>query len=193
MLKSEELGIKIYTRLEQRIERRRQVHENEFENLKRFDHIGRHRFFIKKICASDEVWSLWDDSGLQTFLLDGKWCAPFWTDEYYVQKSLTIRKISSRLKNPKIIPIPIDDWINQILWDDLASDGVYIISQPMQGVDSITISVSECLDDIKDEFASFISSHKTFDPQDINSSIENWIKTSLQDNMKSGSEGKLPD
>jgi uncharacterized protein DUF2750 len=192
MLKSEELKIRSELSLEERQGRRSPLHANELANIQKMDANARYIYFIKKICDTEEVWALFDDGGLQSFLYDEKWCIPFWTHENIARELLGIETFTKNLQNPKFLPIPMDNWIDEILWADMQPENIHLFVQPVPKSDAKIISVDEFLKDFTKIYSCFFGDFDDIDDGAIEETVKKWYRRSVVKPLSENPKRKLP-
>ncbi len=192
MRKSDELEVELAFSLEERQKRRKKLHPEEIKNVCAMSMYDRYAYFVKRICFNEEVWALFDDAGLQSFLFNEKWCIPFWSHDEIGSTVLHVEHLSENLRNPKFVPIPIDDWINEILWEDMRPDNVHLFIQPVPNNDSRIVSVDDFLEDFVAEYAYFLIDFEGFDENDSEGTRQKWLHHSVVKAMQNNPKGKLP-
>ena len=191
MKKSEQMGIRQVIDVETRVASRKPLHQLELDAVLKMEANLRFDYFIKRICLSQEIWSLWDEDGLQSFKIGDEWKTPFWTDEEVVKLSLT-SNIEKKLRGIKIIPIPIDDWVDEILWDDLYQDDAKLLIQPVPGKDATVIDVTSFTNELQAEVQKYSSASLGLDPELVGKSFEEWWRNVQKETMNSSPKGHLP-
>ncbi len=192
ILKSEELKIRPELSLEERQSRRSSLHANELTNIQKLDANERYIYFIKKICDTEEVWALFDDEGLQSFLYDEKWCIPFWTHEDIAREVLGIESFTKNLQNPKFLPIPIDNWIDEILWADMQPENIHLFVQPVPKNDAKIISVDEFLKDFTKIYSCLFGEFDDSDDGDVDGAVKKWYRQNVVKPLSGNPKRKLP-
>jgi len=113
MTKSQEIGLSPVLDVEERIRQRRKLSDKEVEGVVCSDPEKRRKYFFSKIVDSHEIWTVWDSDELPTFTSSRNdliyvWPAKEFADAYN----------SKSISNPRSVPIPIDDFIDEILYSE---------------------------------------------------------------------------
>jgi len=148
MQTSRELGIRPTLSLSERQLARKVLSETKTEGTAR----KRTDFCLEEFCAREEVWVNFDKHGLVAWYDSKSECdiVPIWPCQASAEAS---RKSTS----DEAVPVPIDDFIDEIL-ASLSEDDFSVSIFPVAGIDFEIMSAEELLGAIASKWATFAKS-----------------------------------
>lgn len=137
--------------LDERIERRVPLNEKKVLAIWAEKPEKRLKYFFSKIVEHEELWTLWENEELLEYALSNDcWGIPVWPNKEFADKFARTTKST----NWRCIPIPLDDFINDVIFAGEAPSETIIFPQKLdeysyvQGHDTFVES-------IKNEFKKF--------------------------------------
>lgn len=182
MKHNDKLDISSFLRfdLSERMKRRSELSKEILGEIYSKTHIEREKYFFNEVVNYEEVWTLWDGEELPEFQTEeGSWVLHVWPHKQFVQ----IYDAPS-IASPQIIPIPIDAWVNDILFN--SADDISVSVFPSNSIPVSVMRKEEFIERIYSEFV------KVNIPGDINLTTHEIVKLLEKGNMAAKPKGKLP-
>jgi Protein of unknown function (DUF2750) len=173
--------------VEIRISNRKNLSDKQINGLISANSDKRKKYFFSEIVSNHELWTVFDGQKLPTFKTSKNDALQVWPykefAEIFFDKSIL---------HPKIVPIPIDDWIDLILFDpkERALDLTYFPVGP--STPSMMSSRESFLEDLLTEWYLRFGNHPQFEAADPGESIARLLKAGLKESMKSSPKGRIP-
>jgi Protein of unknown function (DUF2750) len=147
----------------------------------------RKKYFFSKIVSSHELWTVFDGSKLPTFKTSKNDSLQVWPEKQFAEMFF-----DKTISQPKVVPIPINDWIDLILFDprERALDITYFSVGP--STPSIMSSRESFLEDLLTEWHGRFGNHPQFEISDPGGSIARLLEAGLKNTMKSSPKGRIP-
>jgi Protein of unknown function (DUF2750) len=184
---SEYLGLSPILDLEARILRRSIVKEAEFNGLLHANADQRQKYLINKIVDSHELWTVFDGDELPTFISSQNDVLHIWPNEEFA-----LSCYSRTILNPRAVPIPIDDWVDVVLYSP-GSNNIDLAYFPVGPERPVKMGSREAfIDLLMSEWRRCFGNHEGFDQNDPENSVTNLIRKGQKQSMCSRPKGKLP-
>lgn len=108
-----ELGICPVATIESRLAKRKNLSEDKCKRLISFSPQRRQNYTIRTIVEHQEVWTRWEGDELPMFESSQNAIVHIWPHQ-----ELASQFNDDKLESPKCVPIPLNDWIDEILFVD---------------------------------------------------------------------------
>lgn len=178
---SHQLGIDLATTLEERIAARKDPAPQEVENVVRLSPEERYDFFVTRVVEKEEIWAAFDEQGILSYEADSRTLVPFWPQRRFAE----FGPIDP--STDKLVPIPLDDWINVILCSDMARANADPAIFPVKGGRSLVCNTEDLLFDVANMWQRYFKAHGTNDED-----LEEIIQRLMRRSMEAKPKGKLP-
>ena len=114
--------------LEERIAARAGLDHRKVDTVWSQTHEKRKKYFFPEIANHEELWTLWENEALTEYgLSEGRWGVPVWPNKEFVSKFADV----SNIENYNIIPIPLDDFMNEIVFSESVPSEIIIFPQKL--------------------------------------------------------------
>ena len=141
-----DLGIRQTMADDQRRRTRRDLSEQEFKGVQNSSPGKRYKYFLNEVLGHEEVWVcfLEDDLLMQKDSL-GYLC-PVWAHEL-----LAFENAAKFHKNAESVPVPIEDWIKEVIYKDLRPNEIRLAVMHIPGEECVALSCDQLLEDMSAE------------------------------------------
>lgn len=181
---SSRFGIYPIFDVETRIKRRIDPSIEMMDGFSKASALKRQKHTLEMIVTHQEVWTVWDGNQLPTYETEGNPAMDIWP--YKKAAELFHRQ---DVCNPQFVPIPLDDWINEILFTN-NTDPVDISYFPSGNKKQVMVSD-------KDEFLRLVQNEWT-NQYGVTGQVmsegewENHINKNMLGSLQSKPKGNLP-
>ena len=184
---SDELGLLPILDVETRFSRRMPISQEEFVGLSCANAQKRQDHLIGKIVDNHELWTVFDGDELPAFKSAENDILHIWPS-----KDFALKFCSPTILNPHAVPIPIDDWINIVVFGPEARS-LDFACFPV-GSDKVVNMTSRenFLDLVVNQWRTRFGHNSKFDKENPEESIAETIKLALKRSMKASTKGRLP-
>ena len=104
----EDLGLGLVRSLDDRIKRRQELPVNEADSVLKGSANTRYEYFFNAVSKGQEIWTIWDGEHMAEYGEDPAWIPVFPTRQFCELVSINEKDVS-------FVPIPIDDFVNEIV------------------------------------------------------------------------------
>lgn len=173
--------------VETRTKRRKSLSDPQIDSLVTASPETRQKYLIDQIADNHELWVVFDGQELPTFESSQNDVVHVWPNREFASLFR-----SKTIANPEVVPIPIDDWIDDVLYAPNL-EPVDIAYFPVGlGKPVVMSDQDEFLRLVSSEWIRRFGNHADFDQRDPIGSIQNLLKQGFKNSMKSKPKGRLP-
>jgi Protein of unknown function (DUF2750) len=184
---SDELGLSPILDVETRIARRTPISQEEFNGLSRANAQQRQEYLINEIVNSHELWTVFDGDELPAFSSSQNDVLHIWPS-----KEFALRYFSPTISNPHATPIPINDWVDQILFGS-QSRNLDLACFPVGTGKIVNMASRETfIELVMNQWRRCLGNHEEFDISNPEGSVLELIRRGQKQSLKSSPKGRLP-
>jgi len=184
-----DLGLFPIAELETRIQERINLREEEIKSVSSKINSVMDKYFFRKIVDHHEIWTVWDGGELPVFEGEGGTYFCVWPSREYAELFQ-----GKTIIDPKYVPIPIDDFVDEILFRNgkvLDSEDIGIF--PVGDHQPFSVMSSEAfLEELVMEWRSRLAGNLPYDYSDSMESALKAIGKQIRTVSKFGPKGKIP-
>jgi Protein of unknown function (DUF2750) len=181
------LGLTRVLDVETRISRRVPVSMKEIEALSAASAESRQRYMLNEIVYRHEVWTVFDGDELPTFKSTQNDVLHAWP-----HREFALKFHSQTITKPFAVPIPINDWIDMILFDE-QQENLDVAYFPVGTGSAVVMTDRETfLALVLEKWFDQFGNHTEFDLHDQQGSISRMIAKAQNRNLLDAPKGRLP-
>ena len=150
------------------------------------DFDSRAKYFFNEVAEHQEIWTIWDDGVLpEYYTQEGTLVIYCWPHEQFARNFY-----SSVLSDPIAVPIPINDWVDDILLSlpEKCHLGVF----PINNNPMLVMDQSEFVEKLFFQYHRIVGNHPEFDHANPEQSVLRIWRKAQKKNIRSKPMGQLP-